>query len=422
MQVIKTDIAIVGAGPGGSAAAIYASRRNLKSVIIEKDEFPRYHIGESLTGEAGKMLRNLGLGEYMVNHRHPWKHGVNVYGPAGDQTFRIPVMERIDSDTIRPAKTWQVRREDLDLRLLQQAQEAGSEYIAGRASDVIIENGGVRGVRVSTPGDKTVDVSCDVVIDASGPATFLNRVGVTGKKRRGKYSSQIAVFSQVEGAVRDDEKETDNTRIFYEQRNHWAWFIPLNDKTVSVGVVVPSSYYREQGLSMEEFFHKKVREINPELARRIANAPCTEPVRACSNYSYEIDNYVGNGFLCVGDAHRFVDPIFSFGVHLAIHEANMAVQAIVDHVGREKRMTDTSFREYGRVCDIGMDSVQELIDAFWNNPLAFTYVAHHKHKEDIIDLFAGRIYAEKPSKGLLALRKINEAHSQQSIDPSVATA
>lgn len=104
--MIKTDVAIVGAGPGGSAAAIYAARNNLKSVIIEKEEFPRYHIGESLTGEVGKMLRDLGLGEYMVDQRHPWKHGVNVYGPDGGQTFRVPVMERIDSETIRPAKTW----------------------------------------------------------------------------------------------------------------------------------------------------------------------------------------------------------------------------------------------------------------------------------------------------------------------------
>ena len=420
--MIRTDVAIVGAGPGGTAAAIYASRHNLKSVIIEKETFPRYHIGESLTGEAGKMLRGLGLGEYMVNHRHPWKHGVNVYGPTGDQTFRIPVMERIDSDTVRPAKTWQVRREDLDLRMLQQARDAGSEYIAGRASDVIIEKGGVRGVRVQTPDDEVVDVSCDVVIDASGPSTFLNRVGVTGKKLHGKYNSQIAVFSQVEGALRDDENETDNTRIFYEKLNHWAWFIPLNDKTVSVGVVVPSNYYRQQGISMEEFFHKEVRAINPELARRIADARCTEQVRACSNYSYEVERYVGNGFLCVGDAHRFVDPIFSFGVHLAIHEADLAIQAIVDHLGQEKRMTDSSFLEYSRICDIGMNSVQDLIDAFWNNPLAFTFAAHHKHKDDIIDLFAGRIYAEKPSKGLLALRKINEVHRQQSIDPNSATA
>jgi FADH2-dependent halogenase len=385
--MIRTDVAIVGAGPGGTAAAIYASRHNLKSVIIEKETFPRYHIGESLTGEAGKMLRGLGLGEYMVNHRHPWKHGVNVYGPTGDQTFRIPVMERIDSDTVRPAKTWQVRREDLDLRMLQQARDAGSEYIAGRASDVIIEKGGVRGVRVQTPDDEVVDVSCDVVIDASGPSTFLNRVGVTGKKRRGKYNSQI-----------------------------------LNDETVSVGVVVPSNYYRQQGISMEEFFHKEVRAINPELARRIADVRCTEQVRACSNYSYEVERYVGNGFLCVGDAHRFVDPIFSFGVHLAIHEADLAIQAIVDHLGQEKRMTDSSFLEYSRICDIGMNSVQDLIDAFWNNPLAFTFAAHHKHKDDIIDLFAGRIYAEKPSKGLLALRKINEVHRQQSIDPHSATA
>lgn len=415
--MIDTEVVIIGAGPGGSAAAIYLARQGITSVIVEKDNFPRYHIGESLTGEVGQRIRDLGLGTYMSESGHPKKFGVNVYGPTGNHTFRVPVMERQDEKTLKAGQTWQVPRDEFDLRMLEEAQARGTRLVRGKATTVLRDGNGVRGIRVTAADGRDVEINARVTLDASGQTTFLHGAGVTSKKLRGAYDKQIAIYSQLMGGIRNEGAEPDNTLILYQSRHHWAWFIPINDAVVSVGVVVPSEYYRRRNEGMEEFFLREVHAINPELKRRLPSLKLVEKVRGSSNYSYTIDQYVGDGFLCVGDSHRFIDPVFSFGLHLAIHEAELAANAIVDHLRSGEQMCESTFADYQRVCDIGMNTIQELVDAFWNNPHAFAHAAHIKYKEDIIDMFAGRIYRDTPSAGLLALQKINRAHLAKADQP-----
>lgn len=406
--MIETDVVIIGAGPGGTAASLYLSRRGIKSVIVEKDDFPRYHIGESLTGEVGMRIRDLGLGDYMVEADHPKKFGVDVYGPAGNQTFHVPVMERTAGHSLRAGQTWQVRRDLFDKRMLEEACARGGTLIQGKATGVIREGEGIRGVTVDDGSGEDIAVRSKVVIDASGAATFLQSCGATSAKQRGNYDKQMAVYSQLEGGIRNEGEGRDNTLILYKGRHHWAWFIPLSTDAVSVGVVVQSEYFKSRNESLEEFFRREIHEINPELQRRTPNPVLLEDVRASSNYSYIIDDYVGDGYLCIGDAHRFIDPVFSFGLHLAVHEAELASDYIARHLESGAAMGRDTFSEYQRTCDLGMNAIQELIDAFWNNPHAFAYAAHHKYRDDVIDLFAGRIYEEKASAGLQALQKINE--------------
>ena len=408
--MINTDVVIVGAGPAGAATAIYLARHNIPCVIIDQAEFPRYHIGESLTGEVGQRIRDLGLEEYMVKQEHPHKFGVNVFGPDGQHTFRVPVMKRDQDENLEPAQTWQVPRDVFDNAMLDKAKEHGAQYLKGRAKAVRYEGSAVRGVHVVTDADEQTEIASKVVVDASGQATFLHRMGVTSSKYRGAYDKQLAVYSQISGGIRNEGAEPDNTLILYKSRNHWAWFIPLSAQSVSVGVVVPSAYYRSKNESLEEFFRREVYEVNPELKRRLPSLELLETVRGSSNYSYAIDQYVGDGFLCVGDAHRFIDPVFSFGVHLAIHEAELAAKAISRYLNGNDPMGEGAFSEYQRVCEIGMDTIQELVDAFWNNPHAFAHAAHYKYREEIVDLFAGRIYKEKPSRGLIALQRINQVY------------
>ena len=406
--MIKTDVAIIGAGPAGSATSIYLARKGIQSVIIEKDSFPRYHIGESLTGEVGQRIRDLGLGQYMASAGHPSKFGVNVYGPKGQHTFRVPVMERTEGAALKPGQTWQVPRDEFDQRMLEEARNLGAQVIFGKATGVVQSGDGLSGVRLVTTDGIETEVASNIVVDASGQSTFLHNMGVTSQKYRGHYDKQLAVYSQLSGGIRNEGSEPDNTLILYKEKNHWAWFIPLSEDRVSVGVVVPSTYYQSRGESLEDFYLREVHEINPELKRRVPDIKMLEKARGSSNYSYAIDQYSGNGFLCVGDSHRFIDPVFSFGLHFAIHEAELAAEAISRHLRSENTMGDAPFVEYQRICDLGMNTIQELIDAFWNNPHAFAHAAHYKYRDDVIDLFAGRIYEETPSDGLLAMRKINE--------------
>ena len=142
--------------------------------------------------------------------------------------------------------------------LLDAALELGAELIEGKATVPIIEDGRVAGVEVETGDGKTIRIEAKMVLDCSGQASFLANRKATGPKYLGSYDKQIAIFSHLTDFVRDEESETaerkpGNTHIFYTKKYHWAWGIPVDPEVTSVGVVVPSAYFREQGESKQDF-------------------------------------------------------------------------------------------------------------------------------------------------------------------------
>lgn len=409
---MRAQVAIIGCGPGGTATSLFLAKKGISSVIVEKEAFPRYHIGESLTGECGQCLVSLGLDAVMRQQHHPIKYGVKVFGPEGKNTFYVPVMKRTDLG-LEQASTWQVRRSVFDQMLLDTAVERGADYLSGRVvAPLRSADGAVAGVRVATRTDENVQVHADVVVDASGQATFLSHAGVAGRKERGRYDKQVAVFSQVRGAIRDEGIRRDDTLIFYRAKNHWAWFIPLDQEVVSIGVVVPSDYFQRRHEPISAFLVRELREINSELTRRLPSIELTEEVRAISNYSYHIREFTGRNFLCVGDSHRFVDPIFSFGVYFSVKEAQFAADAIEAYFAGAHQNRANPFSEYQKRCEDGQDAIQTLIDAFWDNPFSFAFFAHSRYREEFIDLFAGRLYGDVPNRGLQALRALTQ-HMQR---------
>jgi flavin-dependent dehydrogenase len=411
---MKTDVAIIGAGPGGTSSALFLARRGIKSIIIEKELFPRFHVGESLTGECGNLLRMLGLEEEMNRRGNPIKYGVKVYGPDGKGTFWVPVMARSLEKGLYEASTWQVRRSDYDQMLLETAVARGVAFVHGQALKPLFdEDGSVHSLLIKTCDEQIEEVEAKVLVDASGQATFLSNSSITGKKERGKYDKQIAIFAHVKGAVRDPAKERDNTQIFYQKKNHWAWFIPIDKEVVSIGVVVPGAYFQSTREMKRDFFSREIRELNPDLARRVRQIEPVEEVYTISNYSYHIKEFTGKYYLCVGDAHRFIDPIFSFGVHVTIHEAYKAAEEIDAYLNSAHRDDQTNpFVAYQEYCEKGTDVFQDLLDGFWEHPLAFAFFAHERYVEDFRDMFAGRVYAGKSYAGLEALRTLN-AHLRE---------
>lgn len=404
---MRTEVAIVGGGPGGAAAAVYLGRAGISSVIVEKQSFPRFHIGESLTGECGNLLRDIGLEEEMSSMGNPIKFGVKVLGPSGANSFFIPVKKRVPGVGLQDTFTWQVRRSDFDRMLLDKAVEAGSTPLSGRAAaPLMADDGAVQGVRVEVDGGETVDVESDVVIDASGQHTFLANAGVTSRKERGNYDRQIALYSHFTGARRDPGDAAGNTLIFYQRPHHWAWFIPIDDKVDSIGVVVPSAYFQSKGESKRDFLTREMGSLNPDLSARVGDVEMIEDVHASSNYSYHVKEFSGRGWLCVGDSHRFIDPIFSFGVHISMAEGRMAAAAIQRHLGGEGLDLDRPFADYERAAERGIDVFQSLLDGFWENNLAFPILVHDRYPEDFIDMFAGRVYVEEEYDGLRAIRKV----------------
>jgi 1H-pyrrole-2-carbonyl-[peptidyl-carrier protein] brominase len=391
---VKTDVAIVGAGPAGSTAAMRLADEGIDCVIVEKLPFPRYHIGESMTGEAGGVLRGLGLEDRMLRAGHPIKHGVNVYGSSA---WFVPVMQRTDDGELRDQATWQVTRSMFDAMLLDEALRRGAAVLPGKAlRPLVSDDGAVRGLRVRT-ADGELDVAAEITLDCSGQSTFLACHGVTGPKYMGSYDKQIAVFSQVPGfelhTAEPGRRDTvpGNTLIFYKAKFHWAWAIPIDDELVSVGVVIPSQYFVDSGETREAFLRRELRELHPELARRAPEIEFAEEVRVIPNYSFQVRKFAGKAFICLGDAHRFVDPIFSFGVHVALHEAAYATDIVKRYLEGEGRDSDDLFTEHMINCERRADVFEDLIDGFWENPLAFAVMAHgRRFRDSVIDIFAGR--------------------------------
>src|SRR6266567_7419816 len=200
---MKTDVLIVGGGPGGAAAAMFLIREGIKPVILEQEEFPRFHIGESMTGEAAQVIRRLCLKDEMIKKRHPIKHGVRVFGANAVNSWYIPVSSRDKEWNLSLSTTWQVRRSDFDTMMLKEAEARGATVMRGTATKPLLaEDGAVRGVTVRWPDGKSEDIETQIVLDCSGQATFLANQRVTGPKYLGNYDKQVAFFSQTTDAVR----------------------------------------------------------------------------------------------------------------------------------------------------------------------------------------------------------------------------
>ena len=401
------DVLIIGGGPAGTCTAMFLKKFGIQSVMIEKERFPRYHIGESFTGETGGQLRKLDMAPALDSLEYPVKIGTKVYGTSGLNSFYVPVMARIDGQ-LQAVSTWQARRSHFDQLLLDTALSRGIEMFPGEALSPLRAGDKVVGVRCRSKEGIEEDTRAEVVIDCSGQGTFLANRGVIGTKDRSNYDKQVAIFSQVTGAIRDEGDVRDNTLIFYQKKNHWAWFIPLDKDVVSIGVVTPSEYFTSRKLSKDEFLRQEMKTLNPELARRLQDVQLVEETRGISNYSYWIKKFVGKGFLCVGDSHRFIDPIFSLGLLFATKEAQFASEAINDYLGGRSKDPDNPFAEYEHYADQGQNIIQNMLDCFWEWPLPFQKYVHQTNTGELIDIFAGRVYGPEvhQTDAMLKMRRL----------------
>lgn len=402
---MKLPVAIIGGGPAGSASAMWLRTHGIDCVIVERAKFPRYHVGESTTGECGASIRALGLEQEMMKRNYPIKRAAAIYGTEGYK-WDLPVAGRDKDWKLFPQFTWQVRRAEFDKLLLDTAISRGADFIQGQVTQPRLDDGGaVRGLTVRTDDGATIEIESEVVLDCSGLNTFLANAGVTGPKYNGNYDKQMAIYSQVAGTLRGEGAGPNDTLLFYRTKHQWAWFIPLDDDIVSVGVVSPAAYFKEKRESKPDFLRRELHELNPELARRVPDTTLHEDVRSIPNYSYQVRRFCGKGYICVGDAHRFIDPIFSFGVCISLHEAGQAALAVKDYLGGKGRDDADPFADYALATEKGIDVVEDTMDAFWEHPFAFARVVHTQ-RDEMIDIFAGRLWTHQPSPATDKLRRM----------------
>lgn len=424
----KHPVIILGGGPAGAAAAMYLLRQGITPVIVERDDHPRYHVGESLTGASATALEELGLGPAIEAQHYPVKHGAIFYGPDGKNDFWVGLVRRDENNVQVPNSTWNVMRSTFDKILFDAAIERGAIWIKATALAPIVQQDTVVGLTIRTPDGATEKLYCEVLIDASGCATFLANHRVTGKKMPGYSDKQIALFSQFANTIRDDGPELPqqpgNTLLYYQEKFYWAWFIPVSDELTSVGVVFRTDYFKKSGMSKEQMFLHECRHMTPVLSQRLPDLKLQEPVHAIPNFSYRVMDYTGKGFLCIGDSHRFIDPIFAYGVYFGIQEGEFAAEAIARHLSGEVKTDANPFADFERLCDEGQDVVEDVIGVLWEYPLAFQRIVTWRDKVDSLDLLAGKIYGEEAAKNpaRIALRKLMAIKEREREEASAAKA
>ena len=388
------DVVVIGSGPGGAVAAAYLARAGVSVLVVEKERFPRYHIGESLTASATDIINDFNLASEMDRRLFPPKGGVKVIGRNAKNEFFVAVAQR----------TWQVRRDEFDQILLNNAINCGALHRTGIVKKIIRDGDKVVGVRyLDTINNTHHDIYSRIVVDASGQAALLSRQGVAGQLTYfEEFSRQAALFTQFKNAQRDPGQMGNNTFIFYSETHHWAWFIPLSPDLVSVGVVMPGRKIKEHG-GAEGALQWGLENINLDLWRRVKESQTVEKVRTITNYSYRVAPFVGDGWLCIGDSHRFIDPIFSFGVSLAMTEARDASRAILQAL--ESGDCTEPFAEYAKFSDETQDAALDLIRYFWKFPAFFGYQARSSLRQEFVTLLSGYFRDRNANKAVQSMRR-----------------
>jgi flavin-dependent dehydrogenase len=347
-----------------------------------------------LTGECRQLLSELGLDDYMSSAGFPIKRGVSVSGENDASRFWVPVEGLREDGSRFLATTWQVRRDEFDAKLLDTAIENGAGFLRARVVGVEMEDGRVSGVKLSGGAGVPQFLKAKTVADCSGQHSVFSKLKLTSPKLRTGYENQVAFYAQLTGVVRDEAPNAESTHIFYGKRHHWAWAIPLNDDITSVGVVLPKQSLGGGKKSAEEIFKATLHNVNPELIARTQDDTIQSEIYTTTNYSYKTDHYTGPGFLCVGDSHRFLDPIFSFGVLISLQEAKLAAQALDLYLDDPVAAGPEAFADYAHRANRAQKVVEYIIRTFWDYPLAFLKLAHFSNSSDIAEIFSGRLYSD----------------------------
>ena len=385
------DVIIIGGGPAGSSSALNLLNLGLKPIIIESDQFPRFHIGESLTTECVDALTRLGLKADIERLRPARKKGVRIFSGHPQNSFYVGAGD-----------AWQVERAGFDKLLLDTAIARGASIIKGQAFELIREDDQWI-VQVKRADGKPEKLRARFLIDASGQKRFSYRQGFTSTLIEGNYAHQIAFFSHYT-KVKKMPLDNDDTLIFHRSGHQWCWIIPLSDEITSIGLVTPVARYKANKLPADEFIQTSLENFSEPLKIRFHQAQRATPVRTISNYSYQIDEFAGQGLYCVGDSHRFIDPIFSFGVEFAILEAEYMGKAVSNCLTKKNAHWQQAENHYMQVTSTAQNVVSDLLSYFWAHPWGFAQMAHHRHKEEFLEIFAGRIYEIEAGTGLTKMR------------------
>ena len=336
-------IVVIGGGPGGSTAATLLARQGFQVTLFEREVFPREHVGESLLPASIPILETLGVIEEIEAAGFTPKYGATMVWGRDPEPWSWHFAE---TNASYP-HAYQVWRPTFDRMLLDNAERNGVDVRQGcRVVDVNVEPGNRPSVAVeSADGDAEV-FGADWIVDASGQNGVLARR--LDLRVNDEFFRNLAVYSYFRGAARLPEPDAGN--IFIEAYEHgWSWAIPLPDDVMSVGVVVDAAWGGSQlsDRPPPEFYREQL-SLTGRTSAMLAGAELVDEPRVIRDWSYTSQRLVGEGFILVGDAACFIDPLFSSGVHLALSSAVLA-SAYVTSALRDPEMREPAAEVYSQL-------------------------------------------------------------------------
>jgi len=385
------DVVVIGGGPAGSTVSTLLAQQGVRVQLFERDRFPRFHIGESLIPETYWVLERLNMLPKLRQSRFVKKYSVQFVNSQGRESAPFYFW---DNKPHECSQTWQVVRSEFDTMLLQNAREHGVEAHEGvRVLDVLFEDGRAVGVRIKD-GDATREVRAKVVVDASGQnGLLMNRLRL---RIWDPVLNKGAIWTYWEGAYRDTGRDEGATLVIQTgDRRGWFWYIPLHDNIVSCGVVKGADVLFKGRRDYAKTYFEEV-EACPGVKERVAGARQATGIFATKDYSYRSKQGAGDGWVLVGDAYGFLDPLYSSGVLLALKSGQLAADAIVEGLQRG----DTSAAQLGTWVpgfNRGVDRMRRLVceyyDGFSFGKMVRTYPEMRGPLTDLLigDLFTDRV-------------------------------
>lgn len=389
------DVIVAGGGPAGSTTAALVAEKGHRVLLLERERFPFFKIGESLMPGTYWTLKRLDVLDQLKASVFPRKHSVQFFGGSGKASAPFYFSENNPHES---SVTWQVLRSAFDQMLLDNAGAKGAEVCQGvSVRHVLFEGDRAVGVRVKLSDGAVAEVLGRVVVDATGQSALISRkLKVKAVEPNLKKAS---IFTHFEGGLRDEGIDEGATLILHTRdKDSWFWYIPLQDDRVSVGVVGALDYLlRDRSGSAQAIFDEELGKC-PRVQERLANAKQVFPVRVTRDFSYRSRQVAGNGWVLVGDAFGFLDPIYSSGVFLALKSGEMAADAINEGFERDDFSGD-QLGNWGPEFVRGMEAIRKLVYAFYTREFSFARFLKRfpECQQGIVDILSGHVFIKDVS-------------------------
>ncbi len=383
------DCVVIGAGPGGGAAASMVAAADHDTLLIEREAVPRFHVGESLMPETYWPLERLGLSDRVRQAGWQAKHSVQFVTGGGKESE--PFFFRDHDD--RPCNTtWQVERSEFDQMLFDRAAELGADcHDQTRLTDVHFDGDRATGVSVKTADGQTRRIDCRVVIDATGQQSFIaNKLNL---KEINADLKKAAIWTYYQDAVRGEGDNQGATIILQTRsKNAWFWFIPQSRGVTSIGCVGDNDYLLKGRGTPADVFEQELADC-PGLQSRLAGAKRIGEIAVAKEFSYTTRRHAGDGWVLVGDAFGFIDPVYSSGVYFALEMGVRAGEAVAEALSADQ-LTADRLGAWADDFKAGSARVRQLVHAFYEKDFSIGRFMkeHPEHRGNVTDLLIGRVF------------------------------